>query len=155
VRRVYVASSWRNPIQPAVIDVIRMEGHDVYDFRHPAPGDNGFHWSEIDPDWRAWDAAGYLAGLHHPLAEVGFNRDHAAMEWADTFVLVLPCGNSAHLELGWACGAGKRTAILIGHPLDVLDDGVPAFQPELMYKEADLVTDSWVTMMVWINEGVM
>ena len=34
------------------------------------------------------------------------------MKWADTGVLLLPCGRSAHLELGWMAGAGKRTIIL-------------------------------------------
>jgi hypothetical protein len=34
------------------------------------------------------------------------------MEWADTCVLVLPCGRSAHLEAGWFCGQGKRCIIL-------------------------------------------
>ena len=48
------------------------------------------------------------------------------MGWADAFVLVMPCGRSAHLELGWAAGAGKPTAIL-------LSDG----EPELMYKMVD------------------
>ena len=38
--------------------------------------------------------------------------DFAAMRWADVGLLVLPCGRSAHLELGWMAGAGKRTIIL-------------------------------------------
>jgi hypothetical protein len=122
--------------------MIRAEGHEVYDFRNPEPGDNGFHWSEIDPDWQTWIPKQYIEALDHPLAVDGFGKDHAAMEWADTFVLVLPCGRSAHLELGWACGAGKRTAIL-------LDD---TFEPELMYKEADLITPSRVRILDWLLE---
>lgn len=53
--------------------------------------------------------------------------DMNAMKWADTFVLVLPCGRSAHLELGWACGQGKQTLILTR-------DGE---EPELMAKMCD------------------
>lgn len=47
--RIYVASSWRNVYQPAVVDALRaLPGCEVYDFRNPAPGDSGFAWSDID-----------------------------------------------------------------------------------------------------------
>jgi len=124
--KIYVASSWRNDHQPAVVSDLREAGHDVYDFRHPREGDNGFHWSEIDPSWITWTRAEYRDALHHPVAQAGYVKDLAAMEWADAFVLVQPCGRSAHLELGWACGRGKRTIILLA-------DG----EPELMAKMAD------------------
>jgi hypothetical protein len=39
-------------------------------------------------------------------------NDFRGMEWADTCVLVLPCGRSAHLEGGWFAGRGKRLIIL-------------------------------------------
>ena len=127
--RIYVASSWRNPHQQNVVSQLRAAGHEVYDFRHPAPGNTGFAWSNIDLDWIAWTAAEFRDALTHPIAQAGFALDHAAMEWADTFVLVLPCGRSAHLEMGWACGRGKRTAIL----------ALGENEPELMYLEADRI----------------
>jgi hypothetical protein len=46
--RIYVASSWRNTLQPSVVALLRQEGHSVYDFRHPAQGNDGFSWSRID-----------------------------------------------------------------------------------------------------------
>lgn len=128
-RKVYVASSWRNVAQPGVVTAIRNMGHEVYDFRNPKEGDNGFHWSEIDPDWKSWDGESYLEGLGHPIAEAGFKSDFEAMEWADTFVLVQPCGRSAHLEMGWAVGAGKATIMMLG----------PDIEPELMVKMCDHV----------------
>jgi hypothetical protein len=109
--RIYVASSWRNLIQPDVVAELRRAGHDVYDFRNP-PNGSAFAWSEVDPGWRDWTAAEYRAKLSHPRAQAGFGSDFDAMKWADTCVLVLPCGRSAHLELGWMAGAGKRTLIL-------------------------------------------
>ena len=124
--KIYVASSWRNIYQPGVITALQAAGHTVYDFRHPTDDDNGFHWSEIDSEWMNWTSAEYRDALHHPAAQVGYAQDFAAMEWADAFVLVHPCGRSAHLELGWACGRGKQTIILLA-------DG----EPELMVKMAD------------------
>lgn len=127
--KVYVASSWRNNRQRSVVTALRFVGHEVYDFRNPAPGDHGFHWSNIDPAWQRWTPQQYIKGLRHPVAEDGFEKDLAAMRWADAFVLVGPCGRSAHLELGWAVGSGKRTVALIA-------DG----EPELMLKMVDLIT---------------
>lgn len=126
--KIYVASSWRNERQPAVVSELRAAGHAVYDFRHPAPGCKGFAWADIDPMWQGWDAESFRRMLDHPVAKAGFTADWRAMQWADAVVLVLPCGRSAHLELGWAVGAGKQTVALLA-------DG----EPELMYRMVDLL----------------
>jgi hypothetical protein len=122
--KVYVASSWRNPHQQFVVEELRRAGHDVYDFRNPRPGDKGFAWSEIDPDWMKWSPKTFRRCLAHPIAKAGFASDMEALIACDACVLVLPCGRSSHLELGWAAGAGKKTAVLFtGHD-----------EPELMYR---------------------
>lgn len=142
MRRIYVASSWRNPIQPLIVDVLRGDGHQVYDFRNPAPGNNGFRWSEIDSEWLGWTPETFIPLLDHEIAIAGFELDWEAMNWADTFVLVLPCGRSAHLEAGWALGAGKLTALLLH------EDG---FEPELMYRMADLITHDVQRVREWLR----
>jgi len=131
-RRIYVASSWRNAHQPSVVEALRDAGHKVYDFRNPAPGNHGFHWSEIDPHWRGWDTAAYTRALTHQIAVSGFASDYCAMQWADTGVLVLPSGRSAHIEAGYFNGAGKHLYILLLEPQE----------PELMYLMADGIFDS-------------
>lgn len=143
---VYVASSWRNPLQPAVVAALRSAGIDHYDFRDPEGG-TGFSWKDVGgcrqnilgEDRETVDR--YLQMVHHPVATAGFASDFEAMERADTFVLVLPCGKSAHLELGWAVGAGKRTAILLEDPL----------QPELMYRMVDHLSPSLVDLLGWLG----
>lgn len=111
--KIYVASSWRNERQPQIVAGLRSHGHQVYDFRNPGDGSNGFSWRTVDHDWKGWDAETYRRLLtSHPAAAQGFLRDLRGMQWADTCVLVLPCGRSAHLEAGWFCGAGKRCIIL-------------------------------------------
>lgn len=127
---IYVASSWRNHIQPTIVEVLRGVGHEVYDFKNPAPGDNGFGWSEIDPAWQTWNAVAFREALKRGPARRGFKLDMDALRACDACVLVLPCGRSAHLELGWAAGAGKKTLAL------VLDEVGP-HEPELMYKMLD------------------
>jgi hypothetical protein len=146
---VYVASSWRNAVQPAVVQALRAAGLDVYDFRNPAEGDNGFRWTDVDPEWAPVIGSGdggttaesYLRAIEHPVARDGYAKDFAAMQRADTFVLVLPCGRSAHLELGWAVGAGKRTAILMEDPC----------VPELMYRMVDYLAPSLLDLLGWLG----
>lgn len=131
--KVYVASSWRNEVQQDVVKALREAGHEVYDFKNPRPGENGFHWSEIDKNWKNWTAAQFREALSHPIAVAGFLSDMMALRECEVCVLVLPCGRSAHLELGWACGAGKRTIVLFTkHPEE----------PELMYAMLEEVASS-------------
>lgn len=128
--RIYVASSWRNLIQPAIVHALRRCGHEVYDFRNPAPGNSGFSWSSIDADWQNWTAAQYRAALQHPTAAVGFLYDIEALKACDACVLVLPSGRSASYELGYAMGQGKRGAVVM----------FDRAEPELMYREAEILT---------------
>lgn len=131
-KMVYVASSWRNEIQPQVVIALRDAGYEVYDFKNPEPGNHGFHWSEIDANWKDWTPKQFIQALYHPIAIDGFNRDMNALTGCDICVLVLPCGRSAHLELGHAVGAGKPTFILnTNHE-----------EPELMYRMVNAVCTS-------------
>lgn len=92
-RRIYVASSWRNLVQPGVVTILRRLGHEVYDFRA--------HRFDIE-----------------------------ALQACHVCVLVLPSGRSASWEFGYAMGQGKPGVVL------TLD----ACEPELMYREAAIVT---------------
>lgn len=142
--KVYVASSWRCQRQLTVVQALQHRGVDLYDFRNP-PNGAGFGWEEVMPfnvERQATYVDDYLRGLDHPRAVEGFDSDFSAMEECDTCVLVLPCGRSAHLELGWFVGQGKRTAILL--------DG-PFVTPELMYKMVDYLTPSLATLIRWIE----
>lgn len=130
---IYVASSSR---QPGIIQVLRAAGHEVYDFR--AHGD--FHWRDIDPQWESWAPADVAGALKHPIAQRSFACDMEALEACDALVLVMPCGRSAHLELGYAVGAGKRTAVL-------LDDG----EPELMWGMADWIGADLGDLIAWLE----
>lgn len=134
--RIYVASSWRNPYQPNVVEALLTWGHAVYDFRRdcridvdvphaagflkdrlPPPIDGGtppatqFAWSDIDPKWKEWKPSTYRECLMTARACQGYVGDLRGMEWADTCVLCLPAGNSAHIEAGYMKAKGKRLII--------------------------------------------
>ena len=130
--KIYVASSWKNAHQQKVVEVLRSAGHEVYDFRKPRAGNDGFSWQQVDPT--------YQRGLHvpaehwrrlvdHPVALEGHALDLGAMKWADACVYVLPCGRSASFEAGWFAGQGKKLVVLAFEPTE----------PELMFREADIV----------------
>lgn len=130
--KIYLASSWRNERQPMMVEALRHFGHEVYDFRHPEPGNEGFQWSEIDPNWQQWTREQYIEALFHPIAQKGFALDFGAMQWADTGVLLLPSGRSAHIEAGYFVGARKRLFIVLTEEQE----------PELMYLMADGIARS-------------
>lgn len=140
--KIYVASSWRNTFQPDVVTDLRAMGHDVYDFKDS----DGFHWTEVDEDWQSWpnNIPKYLKGLTHEAAKRGFARDMTALRNCDVCVYVMPCGVSASLEAGWACGAGKLVIVY-----------VPGLRElDLMVKMADMVTDNFndVKKLVEVHE---
>lgn len=119
-----MASSWRNEFYPEVVEALRRAGHEVYDFRNPPSGDEGFKWSCVAENYMEWSPQEYREQLEHPKAVRQFDNDIKAMEACDTCVLVLPCGRSAHTEAGWFAGRGRTVVVYI-----------PVRQePELMYK---------------------
>ena len=124
--KVYVASSWRNQIQPALVTKLRAAGFEVYDFKDAL----GFRWKDLDPNWRSWTTAEFKEALNQPAAVKGYDADMNALLACDACVLVRPCGESANFELGLACGLSKTTAVL-------MPDGC---EPELMHKRADFIT---------------
>jgi hypothetical protein len=124
--RIYVASSWRNERQPEVVRQLRAAGHEVYDFRNPAPGNRGFQWEDAYPKRQPWDAEETRLALYHPVARRGFLQDLHALEWCDACVMVQPCGRSSALELGFAVGRGKGGIVILENGCD----------PELMLSVA-------------------
>jgi nucleoside 2-deoxyribosyltransferase len=128
--KIYVASSWRNLLQPGIVHALRRCGHEVYDFKNPAPSEKGFGWSAIDPNWKNWTPDEYRRALRHPIAEHGYGHDIGALRACDAVVLVLPSGRSASWEFGYAMGQGKAGYFVM----------LDACEPELMYREATILT---------------
>lgn len=109
MKKVHVASSWRNLYQPAIVTALRSVGLEVYDFKNPPPPgiSDGFRWSEIDGGWQSWTPSQWRDAMKHPVAQRGYTSVRSGMDWADCCVLVLPSGRSAHLEAAFMAAQGK------------------------------------------------
>ena len=140
--KIYVASSWRNQHYPEVITMLREAGHDVYDFRNPPSGDEGFKWNSVSEDYLVWTPQEYREQLKHPKAVRQFTNDIEAMESCGVCVMVLPCGRSAHTEAGWFAGKGKTTIAYIPEKQE----------PELMYKLFSVVCCSMDELIEFLNK---
>ena len=129
--RIYIASSWRNQYQPSLVEKLKREGHQVYDFRNP-PNRTGFAWKDISTRWESWTTREFRDALWHPDAEAGFNADFDALCTAEVLVLLLPSGRSAHVEAGFFRGLGKPVIVHTPEPCE----------PELMYKMFNSITET-------------
>lgn len=137
---IYVASSWSNPHQPWTVRALRHAGYEVYDFRNSKPEGGAFNWDQIDQKWEDWKFAEVYQALYHPLSAEAYTSDLDALLKADVGIMVMPCGASSHLEIGYLKGLGTHTAIL-------MTEG----RPELMYKLVDLLTDSFAEILIWLK----
>jgi nucleoside 2-deoxyribosyltransferase len=128
--KIYLATSWRNRNYRLVRSAFIHSGFKVYDFKNP---DTAFSWKQIDVTY-PWSISILKKCVRHHLAARGFNADSAAIRECDAFVLLLPCGRSAHWELGFAEGLGKPTYVLC-----IDDDEI---EPEVVYHPCKLITGS-------------
>ena len=111
--RIYIASSWKNKFQQQLVEELRKRGHKVYDFKHP----NGRN------DVPVWESVSVTQNLRSAYVE-----KCAAMQDADTCILLLPAGRSSHIEAGHMNGMGKRVFVM---------DTSKEVTPELMYLALD------------------
>lgn len=138
--RIYVASSWRNYIHPKVVERLRELGHETYDFKRDETAN--FHWSEVGINSEGETFDNYVRGVHTERAWRGYMSDYAALADCDVCVLVLPCGRSSHLELGYAAGRFKKTAVLF--------QGEEVVTPELMYLACDKLARDMEDLETWL-----
>ena len=109
---IYVMGSLRHDRPGEVARQLREAGFDVFDdWRATHPN--------TDDEWRDYEISrgrGFIEALAAPAAQNVFQFDKANLDRADTGVLVCPAGRSAHLELGYMLGGGKRGYILLDDP---------------------------------------
>ncbi len=142
---IYLASSWDNLAQvQETTKLLRAHAHQVYDFTEQGRS-AGPHW----PKKGEAVPYGQLAQLYQlPDPTMTFTRDMQALDRATALVCILPCGRSAHLELGYAIARGIITVILTpptqgGHEREATEaihagpETDEGREPELMHRAAD------------------
>jgi len=151
--RIYVSSSWRNGFQPAFVKDLRDHGHKVYDFRHPEGRDDVNVWEPVTTalglhskyNAHVLVPEEYSRMLDHAEAVSRFREHFAAMQDADTCILLLPCGDSSHCEAGIMKGMGKRVLVM---------DTRQHVEPELMYLMFDGYTYDVEDIFKWVSEPI-
>jgi hypothetical protein len=106
-RMIYLIGSLRNPAVPHLADRLRARGLDVFDDWYSAG-------PEADDHWQAYEKArgrSMREALDAPHAHTVFRFDKMHLDRATDVVLVMPGGKSAHLELGYSVGMGKRAFV--------------------------------------------
>ncbi len=107
--KIYIATSWKNEdMARTIAEILRNRGYEVDCFCDPSSGRYVFHWSEMvenEEDLQNYDAVSFI---YDPRVQRAFEEDKKWIDWADVVVMLHPCGNSAHLEAGYAKGRGKK-----------------------------------------------
>lgn len=128
--KIYLASSWKNADQVIRIKQrLVMQGHEVDAFCDKSAGRFVFSF-DLLPNVEKMTAE---TVLKEEIVRRAFEEDRKWLDWADTCVLILPAGNSAHLEAGYAKGSGKK--------LVIYRENFPQGEFDVMYGFADLVTE--------------
>ena len=123
---VYVIGSLESQAVLQVATALRGIGLDVFDDWMAASPNGDKQWQAYCRQ-RGWN---YKQALHSPFVQTAFWFDYKHLKAADIVVLVMPCGRSGHLELGWALGQGKKGYILF-----------PDGEPDRYDLMANLATD--------------
>jgi len=107
-KKIYLIGSLRNKEVPNVAKVLREAGFDVFDDWYAAG-------PEADDYWRDYEVSrghSYSEALAGYAANHVFEFDKKHLISSDIVLLLMPCGRSGHIELGWAIGQGAKGYIL-------------------------------------------
>ena len=127
---IYVASSYRNTQYRAVMERIKDSGHKIYD------------WALEHAGMHTRDKETNQARPAPHLAAIMSTWMFKAISEAKAFVLVMPCGNAAHTELGYYLAMhGYNQCILLADKSQWLDDAFYAQMVKFSYREIDNMLD--------------
>lgn len=133
--KLYIASSWKNaPFLRMLALLLRDAGHEVDCFCEEQGGRYVFNADEmaVACRWTGLTDFDYQTLLRTEQAMRAFAEDRKWLDWCDCCIMVHPCGQSAHLEAGYAAGIGKKLVILARMQSGTYD---------VMYGFADAILD--------------
>lgn len=104
--KIYIATSWKNEsLAKDVAKILRRDGHEVDCFCDESTGRYCFRWTD---HFQKIEDANVFSFLSLPEARRAYEEDKKYIDWCDAVVMIFPCGNSSHLEGGYAKGSGKK-----------------------------------------------
>lgn len=109
MKSIYLIGSLRNPTIPEIGNILRDRGFDVFDDWFAAG-------KFADDEWRDYEKArghSYGEALNGLAAHHVFHFDLEHLNRCHVAVLVMPCGRSGHMELGFMMGQGKPGYVLM------------------------------------------
>lgn len=116
--KIYLASSWKNQeLVLMIADLLEREGFEVDAFCRATEDRVSFHLDE-ETDLAGCDGINCLSDLR---VQEAFEEDKKWLDWAECVIMIKPCGNSSHLEGGYAKGQGKLLYILGEFPKGEFD----------------------------------
>lgn len=137
---IYLIGSLRNRGVSSLAAELRKHGFIVWDEWLAAGPDADDYWRDYEKE-KGHDMAQALKGL---AAQNVFYFDKSLIDLADIGVLVMPCGKSAHLELGYMAAQGKPTYVLLDKPPERFD---------VMAEFASGVTTDIDKLVVWVKRS--
>lgn len=132
--KVYIGGALANPEIVRLTRTLLENGYNAFSEWY-TPG------KEADVLWRDYELAlgfDYRTALARPSAQNTFRFDRDNIESSDVFVMLLPCGKSAHLELGYAAGRGIDTIIYMPEQPDRWDV-MYNFAGAIVYNDTELL----------------
>jgi hypothetical protein len=106
-KKVYIIGALKNSNIPDIAQHLRPK-YDVFD-QWITPGPDADQYLFEYAKHRGWN---YKEALSCYAAKNNFDFDKRHIDLADIVIMVMPCGKSGHLELGFSIGAGKEAHIL-------------------------------------------
>lgn len=107
--KYFIASRWRNKEKVEELTAkLRAKGETVYNFIEIEGQYMG--GEDVEEEMREFEAI--KDWRTNPKIKELFDRDVAHLKEADAFILLLPAGNSSHIEAGIAYGLGKKMIVI-------------------------------------------
>ncbi len=133
---IYIIGSLKNEKIPHIAKKIREIGFEVFDdWFSPGP--------EADDFWRKYEkirGSTYKQALNNWAGKHIFEFDKFHIDRANIGILIMPAGKSAHLELGYMIGQGKKTYVFFDKEPERWDV-MYQFAENVFFKEEELLEE--------------
>ena len=134
---VYIIGSLNNPTIIEVANKLHEAGIEEFAQWMCSGPEADQHWKHYGKQ-RGWS---YTEILKSAFVQTAFNFDFDHMKKADSCVLVMPAGKSAHCELGWFIGSGRKGYILFDGEPDRPDLMPPNLATGIFFNIEDLIKE--------------